>query len=278
MRGFWVDERIENGQWGKDNIFFRLLIKRYRRLEEALLKNADSIISLTQKAKDHLINLAGVSESKITVIPCCVDMELFNRSNVNENRLAELKHELGFSEEDYLVVYSGSLGGLYLIDETMFFFRKLKQQIPHAKLLVLSKITFQQLKPYLDKNNINEKDILLYWSNRIDMPCYLALCKTALCFIRASFSKIASCPTKLPEYLAMGIPVVINTGIGDDDEIINNAVCGVVLQSFSDDDVDKGITDIDQFVTPQSQAIQCAMDHYSLDTGVNRYSAVYKTI
>ena len=33
--------------------------------------------------------------------------------------------------------------------------------------------------------------------------------------VEVSEAKIASCPTKLPEYLACGIPVVANVPIGD---------------------------------------------------------------
>jgi len=278
MRGFWIDERIENGQWDKNNFIFRLLIKRYREIEKALLKNADSIITLTKKAKEHLIKASGVSDNKITIIPCCVDMVLFSRENIDKSKVAQIKQQLCISDEDYLVVYSGSLGGLYLIEETMLFFKRIKQYNQNSRLLVLSKITPGQLKPYLDKNNINEKDVLLRWSSRIDMPCYLALSKIALCFIRPSFSKIASCPTKLPEYLAMGIPTVINAGIGDDDEIIRNAACGVILQSFTEPELEKGIAGISSFLTPQMQAIQCATDHYSLETGISRYLEVYKKI
>jgi len=278
MRGFWIDERIENGQWNKDNLLFKLLIKRYRVIEKALLENSDRIISLTQKAKDHLVEKAAVPEKKITVIPCCVDLELFNPAHINGGKLAELKMKLGINESDYLVTYSGSLGGLYLINETMVFFRKLKEQIPHAKLLVLSRITLSQLEPYLKANQIAAKDVLLCWSNRIEMPYYLAASKLALCFIRASFSKIASCPTKLPEYLAMGIPVVINAGIGDDDEIIQSGQCGVILQSFEEEDMAKKIEMVKHFFVPHRQSISCAENYYSLESGISRYLSVYSTI
>ncbi len=278
MRGFWIDERIENGQWNKDNLLFSLLIKRYRVIEKALLESSDSIISLTQKAKDHLVKVAAVSENKITVIPCCVDMELFNPTHIDSNKLAELKMKLGINETDYLVTYSGSLGGLYLINETMAFFKKLKQQIPQAKLLVLSRITIPQLKPYLDANQVEEKDVMLCWSNRADMPYYLAASKLALCFIRASFSKIASSPTKLAEYLAMGIPVVVNAGIGDDDEIIKTGNCGVILNSFSENELERGIFDLTQFTTPHNASIECAEKQYSLQSGIAKYLSVYKKV
>lgn len=278
MRGFWIDERIENGQWNKNNLLFGLLIKRYRVIEKALLENSDNIISLTQKAKDHLVKAAAVPEKKITVIPCCVDLELFNPAHIDSGKLVELKMKLGIDEPDYLVTYSGSLGGLYLINETMAFFRKLKEQIPQAKLLVLSRITLPQLEPYLKANQIAGKDVLLCWSNRSEMPYYLAASKLALCFIRASFSKIASCPTKLPEYLAMGIPVVINAGIGDDDEIIQSGQCGVILQSFGEEVMAKEIARVKQFLVPHRQSISCAENYYSLESGISRYLSVYSTI
>ncbi len=278
MRGFWVDERIENGQWDPQNIIFRLLIKRYRKIERSLLQSADKIIVLTQKAQEHLVARAGIRPGSISVIPCCVDMNLFDAATVNRSRVSELRSELGIQEQDYLVVYSGSLGTLYLIDETIKVFGLIQKNIPHAKMLILSKITAGQLAPYLLKYGIEETAVKLRWSTRADMPAYLAMSRMALCFIQASFSKIASCPTKLAEYLAMGIPVLVNAGIGDDDDIITSGRCGVVLQNFSGNELEKAIFWMKQYQTPCLAAVDCAQRHYSLAEGIQKYVSVYKTI
>jgi glycosyltransferase involved in cell wall biosynthesis len=53
-------------------------------------------------------------------------------------------------------------------------------------------------------------------------------------FIRSCRSKKASCPTKLGEFLACGVPVVVNSGIGDMDEIVGGGGVGVVVKAFDE--------------------------------------------
>jgi glycosyltransferase involved in cell wall biosynthesis len=278
MRGFWIDERIENGQWNPSSFLFSLLIKRYRKMEKDFFEHADVIVSLTEKAKKHLVDHTGIDERKIVVIPCCADLELFDYKNHRESRKEELKQELGLKDGDYVAVYSGSLGALYLIEETIQVFKKIKEEIRSSKLLILSKISKEQLKPFLERNDIDEKAILIRWSNRVDMPVYLGLSKVALCFINASFSKIASSPTKLAEYLAMGLPVIVNAGIGDDDEIIKGSGSGAVLNSFTETEINRAIAAVQNITLPSLNSVNCAEKYYDLRVGINKYLAIYDSI
>ena len=82
MRGFWVDERVDNGQWDLKNPFFQFFYNRYKKKERAYFKEARHIISLTWKGKDELINRYGVPADKITVIPCCVDLVHFDYKKI----------------------------------------------------------------------------------------------------------------------------------------------------------------------------------------------------
>ena len=53
-------------------------------------------------------------------------------------------------------------------------------------------------------------------------------------FLKNSFAKIASCPTKLVEMLSCGIPVITNGGIGDIERYLNNEKkCGYVINKIN---------------------------------------------
>ena len=67
-----------------------------------------------------------------------------------------------------------------------------------------------------------------------DVPSYLAASDAGLAFIKPCFSKIASSPTKYAEYLASGLPLIINSGIGDSDALINNEGAGSLITEFSE--------------------------------------------
>jgi hypothetical protein len=55
MRGFWADEKVDNGQWNLRNPFYKKLYRFYKKKENAFLLGADAIISLTEKAKFQLL-------------------------------------------------------------------------------------------------------------------------------------------------------------------------------------------------------------------------------
>ena len=73
-----------------------------------------------------------------------------------------------------------------------------------------------------------------------DVPGWLSKCRAAFFFIRASPSKMASCPTKLAEALAMGLPVLTGAGVGDVDRIVREGQVGVVLDDYSADSYRRG--------------------------------------
>jgi glycosyltransferase involved in cell wall biosynthesis len=64
------------------------------------------------------------------------------------------------------------------------------------------------------------------------LPAVLASCDAGISFIRPSYSKRASSPTKVGEYLAAGLPVVTNTGVGDVDALFAPGLAGVLIPSF----------------------------------------------
>ncbi len=61
------------------------------------------------------------------------------------------------------------------------------------------------------------------------MPEYLRLMDLGLFFIKVCFSKKGASATKMGEFLATGIPVVINDGVGDSGRIVREHRAGVVL-------------------------------------------------
>jgi glycosyltransferase involved in cell wall biosynthesis len=54
----------------------------------------------------------------------------------------------------------------------------------------------------------------------------------AVSFIKACYSKQSSSPTKVAEYLACGLPIVANGGVGDLDALIENNGVGVLVDGF----------------------------------------------
>ena len=74
--------------------------------------------------------------------------------------------------------------------------------------------------------------------------------------------------------MAMGKPLICNSGVGDTDEIVQRYAAGLVLEELSE-------TAFQNIQLPAIDIIRLregAEEYFSLDKGVERYAAVYHRI
>jgi glycosyltransferase involved in cell wall biosynthesis len=114
------------------------------------------------------------------------------------------------------------------------------------------------------------------------VPSYLAAADAGLSFIKPCVSKIASSPTKNAEYLACGLPLIINRGIGDSDALVNDWKAGVLLQEFTEDEYTRIGTLIESMAAEphvKERARAVAEQLFDLETiGAERYAALYERV
>jgi glycosyltransferase involved in cell wall biosynthesis len=77
-----------------------------------------------------------------------------------------------------------------------------------------------------------------------DVPRYLSAADVSISFIRACYSKLSSSPTKIAEYLASGLPVVCNTGVGDLNELIDTDRVGVLISEFTPEAYERALAEL----------------------------------
>ncbi len=267
MRGFWADERVDGGLWNRKNPLYDLVYRFFKFKEREFLQEADAVISLTRAAGDEMLNwgISGLAE-KTTVIPCCCDLEHFSPDSVVPSGLAEA---LGLWEQNYVLAYLGSIGTWYLLDEMLLFFRHLQQQRPQARFLFITPERPNTIFSRARELGVAAEAIRVREATRAEVPLLLGLADAGIYFIKPCYSKISSCPTKLAEMLAMGLPVVTNSGVGDPlpEEV------GPQLAEFSASEFDRGVTALLRLKPTKRREL--ALRHFSLDTGVECYAEVY---
>lgn len=272
-RGFMAEDYVEGGMWkGRQSLLYKLLIF----IDNKLLLYSDSVVVLTHKMKDWLIINRPWVKDKITVIPSCVD---FSRFNLLKNE--ESKVKLGFDGK-FLFVYSGSLGTWYLLDSMIDFFITAKKIIPNAHFLILTMSNPQIAKEIIKAKDARNDDFTIKEVPFEEVPDYLSCADSSLCFIKPVISKVASSPTKLAEFLASGIPVIINSGIGDCDEILQREKIGVIVNNFTIDSYQKSINNLllllKEKETLRNRCINSAKKYFLLNDGVIKYKGIYQTL
>lgn len=280
MRGFWADERVDGKIWNLKNPIFNLVYKFFKKKEIDFLENADSIISLTNNAKDKILNWENIQNQPlpINVIPCCVDVDRFNPKKVLIQKIIELQKELGISEENFVLTYLGSIGTWYMLPEMLDFFKVLLISKPRAVFLF---ITAEDPVSIIDNamlKGIPREKIIIQKADYTEVPNYLALSDFSLFFILPVFSKSASSPIKQGEIMSMGIPIICNAGVGDTDYVLNEYDCGFLVEQFNDDSYEKVVKQIDKVVWNKDVIRNAASDFYSLKQGINNYNDVYVKI
>ena len=278
MRGFWADERIEGGIWNKNNIIGSYLYSYFKKKEKELLMNADHIISLTTKAKETILDWKlGNDSSKISVIPCCADLHHFSKENINATKLNSIQEKFPQLKNKFVLSYVGSLGTWYMADEMLAFFKILSTKTD-AFFLIITKDNPNLIHDAAKKARVDLDKLVLISSSRIDIPYYISLSSASLFFIKPTFSKSASSPTKMGELLSMGIPIITNTGIGDVDAIIKETRCGVLINEFNNQDYENAIDDLLENISIyKNNTVGTANSYFSLNDGIEKYSAIYQT-
>ena len=262
MRGFWADERVEGGLWNLKNPIYRLVYKYFKNKEKQFLIESNHIISLTHNGKKNIIKIPGFSklEKKISVIPCCTDLSLFK----------PVKSDSSI----FTIGYLGSLGTWYLIEEMLVFFKNIKEKIPNSKLHFLTKDDPDIIFTHCLGLGIERKNILIEECDREDIPFKTRNWNFSLCFIKPSYSKIFSSPTKQGELMAMGIPIICNRGVGDVDFIVEKYNSGFILNDINKVNFD---TIIDANFKKQTLN-EGANQFFSLNKGVISYKYIYEKI
>ncbi|MBL0337309.1 MAG: glycosyltransferase [Chitinophagaceae bacterium] len=177
------------------------------------------------------------SHVPITVIPCCTDMQLFSITSLEEKEKA--RNLLGLSQNNLIISYLGSLGAWYMLNEMLAFFKILKKSYSDAIFLFITHSDPEEIVKKLEKFALSRNDVMIIKASRKEVPVFTKASDINISFIQPVYSKISSSPTKLGEVLALGIPVISNSGVGDVAEIIKNINAGLIIEKFNDDEYKK---------------------------------------
>jgi glycosyltransferase involved in cell wall biosynthesis len=162
------------------------------------------------------------------------------------------------------------------------FFAAFLKQNREAHLLWLTTGSHDRVKQLMRARNVDADSFSVRAVASGEVPSYLAAADVGLAFIKRCVSKIASSPTKNGEYLACGLPLVINAGVGDSDLLINEWKAGVLIDDFSEEDYLKAGREIEAIVREpgvRESARSVAERVFDLGTiAGERYAALYEKV
>jgi glycosyltransferase involved in cell wall biosynthesis len=282
IRGFWADERVEGNIWKLSNPIFNMIYSFMKKKEKHLLSTADAVISLTEKARPIIreIQIETSRSNPLYTIPCCVDTYLFDPATISDLQKDAARQKLGIDKDTFILSYLGGISTWYLPGEMLDFYASLLGRFPTAVFMIITQEEPFIIEQLLRARNLPEKQIMIFPAQRKEVPLYLSISNAAIFFIKPSFSKQASSPTKQGEIMSMGIPLITNTGIGDTDQIVNASNAGFICTTFTKKSYDVVVSGL-QVSSSQEQAAEIrknAIQYFSLENGVLTYAKIYASL
>jgi len=281
MRGFWADERIDGDLWNLKNPVFKTVYAFFKWIERKCILNADYVVTLTQNSYEEMQTWKYVTAKvKFKIIPCCVDLNVFSSNYSDNNEVIRLRKKLSI-ENKTVISYLGSIGTWYMIDEMFDYFKQFKHDFPNAVFLFITPEKESDIVEIAQKHQLTKEDIRVVKAQRVNVPYYLLLSQVSLFFIKPTYSKKSSSPTKLAEIMAMGVPVICNSDVGDVEKQVLEAKAGVVIHSFENASYERSISLLKnnfENVFQKEISLQYVKDNFSLAKGVNSYSEIYSEV
>jgi glycosyltransferase involved in cell wall biosynthesis len=268
IRGLLAEEYVDAGNWQRGSVPYRLTAS----VQHRAIRGAAGLVVLTHRVRRVLFDDA---DTRVEVIPCCADTEAVAAARAGRE---QLRASLGLRQRTVLL-YVGKLGGWYLQREMVEFFTRATRYVPDLHFLVLTQSDRRLIDEEFRRFDVADADYTVLSVTSSEVPAYLAAADAALAFVRPTYSKISSSPTKIGEYLAAGLPIVTGRGVGDVGDLLERYETGIVLDDFGSAALERGAAALNAAIADReaaARARRCATERLSLrGVGIPAYDRLY---
>lgn len=198
-------------------------------LYRVVLRRADHVFVQSDRMKEDMA-ARGVSPAKMTPVPMGVDMEnvqLEDIPPVDDSRLKGRR----------VLVYLGTLDRPRRIEILFEMLASVRRKVPEALLVLVGDASDDVhrawLKQQAEASGIADAVLWTGWLPMKDGWRYVRAAEVALSPFPRGFLLDSASPTKVPEYLAMGVPVVCNDN-PDQEKVIRESGAGLCVPYTSE--------------------------------------------
>lgn len=275
VRGLMAEEYVDANHWKKGNVPYRLT----KAMESRALRASDGVVTLTEKIWPEIKDWKGLRDRDVIqeVVPCCTDLDRFRFLQSERDRV---RAELGLQDR-FVLVYSGSIGGWYLTDKTADFFVALLKRRPNGHFLWLTGGDKSLIERLMSDRGVNLDQFTVLNVPTADVPGYLSAADVGIAFYKPTFSRLATSPVKISEYLACGLPVIVNAGVGDSDDFVAAQKVGAVVKDFNEGEYERTLATIESLVAGgiRERSRTVAETYFDVKgVGLKRYARLYEKV
>jgi hypothetical protein len=239
----------EFGIWSEKSLKYKILNK----VEYLQATRADYVTGPTI----HTIELLKEwkSKAKLFRVPISVDTQKFTFSNEDRQRI---RTQYNLPEDRYVMLYLGKFNGIYYNEkEVAEFCKRLLDFDSRIFIFTISPTPSEDVeKAYLEAGLAPSDFLVLNKIPYEEIEGYISACDMGMVAIPPLDSQKYRTPVKIGNYLACGIPFLLNRGIADDDIMAEEEQVGVVFESLDANDFSIPFATLKGFMQEDTSSLQ----------------------
>ena len=255
MRAFWPQQRVVTGALAEESIAWRLML----RIQRYCYRRAHGLNTLTKEARINLEALYGPSRAVSVVIPTSVNTHRFRDWALSK-------------AQPIRVLFLGSGNTFYDFPLMKSLIDRLRNEVPVQAVLASEEHPSEEANFFDIVTTVQPEMIPDFIAS-----CHLGL---AVCKEDSGISLSGVVPTKLGEYLAAGVPVLVNSSLPMPDQQASGVPWFLRVDESSVRD-GSASTRIIQLLDSEGLRDECrkaAETYYSLDGAVKQWVNLYSLL
>jgi glycosyltransferase involved in cell wall biosynthesis len=285
IRSSLAEAYATGGYWPRGSLIYKLV----KFLEYFYASRSDFLIAETsihatdictylsqEKMPNRLQRLLCGPVPPIEIIPCCVDLRRFKCESVILDTSQQKPNNKKFR-----LLYIGALSGWYMLDEMLDFFAVLKEKVQNCEFIFFTNDEYNRITNKIMDSKVLCDAVRVYSISYTKLPRESIQMDVGIVFTKPG-GRLESMPIKIGEYLASGLSVVLNKGMGDAEELIRRNKIGVIIEEFNADAYRKAVDELlylmrDKEIVKE-RCRKVVQDYLFLQKGVEKYSRIYKKL
>ncbi len=181
--------------------------KKWKRREEAFIKKANKVITVSQEFVNEVVERTKITKNKVVLVPNTIRKSFYDSFELNTAIIKKYK-------DNFVILYLGDThvrrGLLTAIKAVV----KLKEQIPTIKLVIVGKNTTDYiLKAEVERLQITDFVDFEGWQNVSLFPSYIEVSNICISPLRRNIQHDVAYANKLFQYMSLSKPLSVSSAI-----------------------------------------------------------------
>jgi glycosyltransferase involved in cell wall biosynthesis len=235
--------------------FYKVNYEFYKKMERKSIENADGIVCVSNAFKRYILENFNIPEEKIYIIPSCIQED---RINFDNHIREEMRDKLNVKGKK-VIIYAGGIGLWHCSNEMILLFRRMLDIDNNFYFIFLTHDANKGiLIDSMEEHGIDKSNYLVDFVNHDEVYKYYMAADIGLVVRKDSLINKVSSPTKIAEYLSMGLTLLSTDNIGDVDDIPTNKIL-LSYENVIDKDFDftPVCRDIEKMASREENYIKC---------------------